>query len=317
MKNNEHIFIIGAGAIGKVLATFLQLEGKNVTLLRGSKPDQAAYTEKVTIELKDGTVVNALLNISGINNYDSLDGMVVLTTKSYANMSIAKALQPKMGNSSLVILQNGLNVELPFIQHGFTRIYRCVLFATSQVLSPAYIRFKPVKPSPIGIIKGNKGTLLSVVRQMHTDFFEFRSEENIQPIIWSKAIINSVFNSVCTLLETDNGIFHRNNKAQAVAKQLTAGCIAVARANGVVLDEEKIGEDLLMISRFSDGQMISTLQDIRQKRKTEIDSLNFAICDLAEELHMSDLVPGTRLLGELIALKSELSMAGSTQGEAL
>ncbi len=61
-----------------------------------------------------------------------------------------------------------------------------------------------------------------------------------------------------------------------------------------------------MISKLSDGQFISTLQDIRNHRKTEIDTLNFEIVRLVTELNCENLCTETKLLGELTKAKSVL-----------
>ena len=50
--------------------------------------------------------------------------------------------------------------------------------------------------------------LQTIVKQLDTPEFGFKSEANIQHIIWKKAIANCVFNSVCPLLEADNGILY-------------------------------------------------------------------------------------------------------------
>ena len=81
----------------------------------------------------------------------------------------------------------------------------------------------------------------------------------------------------------------------------------VAESKGIFLDEEKITNSLLLISKSSDGQLISTYQDIQNKRQTEIDTLNFSISNVAIEYNKEDLVKETRLLGELTKLKAELN----------
>ena len=62
-----------------------------------------------------------------------------------------------------------------------------------------------------------------------------------------------------------------------------------------------------MISQFSDGQLISSYQDILNKRTTEIERLNFAVVKMAEAIGKGHLVKETRLLGELTKLKSDIS----------
>ena len=220
---------------------------------------------------------------------------------------MAHALKEKVKDSPLVILQNGLGVEQPFINTHFPEIYRCVLFVTSQTIGENMLRFKPVSISPIGIIEGNAVNLNLIVEQLNSPEFTFKAEHNIQTIIWKKAIVNCVFNSICPLLETDNGIFHRNENVLTIAKRVIEECIAISSAKGIELHAKEVVESLLLISKSSDGQLISTLQDIRNKRQTEIDTLNFEIVRIAHTLGKEDRVKETKLLGELVKLKSELN----------
>ena len=206
-----------------------------------------------------------------------------------------------------MILQNGLGIEQPFIDNNFPEIYRCVLFMTSQNISKNKVSYKPVAVSPIGIIKGNDANLNLVVEQINSANFQFKAEINIQPVIWKKAIINSVFNSICPLLEVDNGIFHREEGVFGIAKRVVEECVAISKENGILLNVNEVLEGVLLISKSSDGQFISTLQDIRNKRETEIETLNFKIASIAKALNKEHMVKETKLLGELTRLKSQLT----------
>lgn len=299
----QHIYIIGAGAIGKALAVFLTLAGKQVTLLRGSVDNGTTQAETLQVILEDGCTLEAAVEVSTLSNFTVLNGIIVLTNKSYGNHNLAAVLKGKTAQSPIVILQNGLGVEQPFVDNGFST-YRCVLFVTSQAIANNQIRFKPVSVCPVGVINGNNNVLNTIVENLSTQYFSFRAEANIQTIIWKKAIINCVFNSVCPLLDIDNGVFHRNENALAIAKRVIAECLAVAAKQGVSLRQHEVEEGLLAISRMSDGQAISTLQDIRNKRETEIDTLNFAIAQMANGDDID--VIETNLLGQLTKLKSIL-----------
>jgi len=298
----EPVYIIGAGAIGKVLAVCLVNDGKKVVLLRGSVDHGEAHTENIRVTLSSREIIEAEVTIETLGNYRSLEGLVVLCNKSYGNAALADALKDKIGYSPLVLLQNGLDVERPFMD--FPSVYRCVLFVTSQPVSDTKLNFKPVAVSPIGRISGGAETSLSqIAALLNTPYFGFRAEGDIQPIIWKKAIVNSVFNSVCPLLETDNGIFHRNPQALQIAESLVAECLCVAKEQGVNLNQAEVMDSLLLISRSSDGHFISTLQDIRNHRPTEIATLNLAIAGMAAK---EQAVIQTRLLGRLTLLKSQL-----------
>jgi len=300
----EPVYIIGAGAIGKVLAVCLSNDGKKVVLLRGSVDNGETHRENIRVMLPSQEIIEAEVTIDTLSNYHSLEGLVALCIKSYGNAALADALKDKIGYSPLVLLQNGLGVEQAFLD--FPSVYRCVLFATSQPVTNTTLNFKPVAVSPIGkVIGGDETSLVHIAALLNTPYFGFRAEPDIQPIIWKKAIVNSVFNSVCPLLETDNGIFHRNPRALQIAESLAAECLCVAKEQDINLSLAEVMDSLLLISRSSDGQFISTLQDIRNHRPTEIATLNLAIAGMAAT---EQAIIQTLLLGQLTLLKSQLSI---------
>lgn len=304
---NPVIYIIGAGAMGKALAVFLSYIGKNVILLHGRDHEKKEYTETIQVAVSNGEIVKSNIHICTLDHDAVLDGIVVVTTKSFSNHHMAEKLKDCIGNSPIVILQNGLRVEDSFINHGFSEVYRCVLFASSQHIEAHQLKFKPASDSPIGIIKGNIQNLKAIVNSLNNPYLVFTPEENIQPVIWTKAILNCVFNSICPLLEIDNGIFKRSEKALQLAKQVIDECIVIAAEKGIHLKADTLLEKLLIISSTSEGQLISTYQDILHKRKTEIGTFNIEIGRIAEHHHKNEESKITKFLGELIEIKSAIN----------
>lgn len=305
----DKTYIIGNGVIAKALAVALSLNGRSVTILRGSVDDPVTAHEFIQVDVGE-EVLGARIEISSISSYEELNGLIVLTNKSFGNAQIAQKLYSKAKQSPVVFLQNGLHVENCFLEMGFRQLYRCVLMATSQATGENSVRFRLVTASPIGVIAGSEEMLADIVAQLNTDIFSFRSEPDIQPFIWKKVISNCVFNSICPLLEVDNGIFWRNAAVLEVGRKIVRECLVVAREYGIRLTEEEIVQNILSISKMSDGQKISTYQDILNSRETEIDSLNLEIARLAQRLGGS-AVSTTALLGEMIKLKSGIFMRGA------
>lgn len=303
----SRIFIVGAGAIGKTLAVCLKIANRDVTLVRGSIDNTTSYTEKISIVLNDGTELQSEIDVASLSKFQELNGVILLTNKSYGNESLAVKLKNKTENSPVVLLQNGLGVEQAFIDNQFPEIYRCVLFATAQNIAESRISYKAVAASPIGVVKCHSTNAKDIVSLIDNPHFQFKTEDNIQQVAWKKTIINCVFNSVCPLIEVDNGIFHRDEKSFAVGKRVIRECIAIASEMGIKLDERETEEQLLTISKRSDGQFISTYHDIKNRRETEIDTLNFEIARIAAKLGKEHLVKETKLLGELVKMKSDLS----------
>lgn len=309
MDISPTIHIIGAGAIGKALAVFLNHTGKNAVLVRGSVNDGTKEIQDITVEIADGNNLTYPVQTVTLDCINQFDGIVLLTNKAFGNAALASELSKKGIDYPLILLQNGLGVEASFIEHGFKCVYRSVLFATCQGIGENRFRFRPVKESPVGIVKGSDEELKLLVDRMHTALFPFSPSQDIRSIVWEKTIMNTVFNSVCPLLAIDNGIFYRNELAMQVARRLINSCVLIAQKAGIAIQAEKIEDGLLKISRASEGQFISTLQDILHDRPTEIDSLNFELVRVAASLGLQEEAREIQLLGELIQLKSNKNLS--------
>jgi 2-dehydropantoate 2-reductase len=304
MDTKETIYILGSGAVGFPLAAYLTNAGRRAVAVRTSRNDVPKSMIDVTVQDASNRVTAPIETIS-LSNLARLDGTVVITTKSYTNQAIADLLKERKATGPLVIMQNGIEVERPFLDAGFAAVCRCVLYLTSQPTSEFEFSFHPVTASPIGIIEGPEAELVKCVEQLNTDAFPFRAEANIQKEIWKKAIINSVFNSLCPLLDVDNGVFVRDEATANLARQVVKECVTLTDRLNIALSESEVMQQIMRISTGS-KQLISTLQDIRNGRQTEIDSLNLEIARLAASLQPPLHLPQTELLGKMILAKSVL-----------
>jgi 2-dehydropantoate 2-reductase len=304
------VIILGMGAVGSALAVHLSAQGREVLAVRTSGDPLPRRRVRVTVQDLERRETGADLDTVGLDGLRGQRGILVIAAKAYANPGIAARL-PKPGpDSPVVVLQNGLGVEDPFLSAGTAEVYRCVLFVTSQRLAENRFAFRSIAPSPIGIVRGSPETLAKIVQSLSTPAFPFVAEERLQERVWQKAIINSVFNSLCPLLEVDNGVFVREQGALQLAAEIVEECLGVTARLGLKLDRGQVLQQILNISRSSSGQPISTLQDIRAGRQTEIESLNLAIARIAGGLTPPLPVERTRLLGELVRLKACLRAAG-------
>lgn len=177
---------------------------------------------------------------------------------------------------------------------------------TGQRLKTNEVQFQAITSSPIGLVHGQGQDLENILTTLSTEIFPFHAESNIAREAWSKTIINAVFNSICPLLNVDNGIFIRDASVLELAREIVQECLLLAAAYDIHLNAEEILERILKISHGSQGILISTLQDLRAGRPTEIESLNLALSRRAAALTPSQDLPRTRLLGQLILAKSRV-----------
>ena len=235
-----------------------------------------------------------------------LAGIVVVAAKSYANDLIALKLKEMEVLGPVVIMQNGVGVEDPYLDLPALRIYRCVIYATGQKDEDGCFTFIPITASPIGVVRGDVQELERLVGTLNTAEFPFVALTDIQQEVWKKATINAVFNSICPLLEVDNGIFVRDERTARLAREVVDECVMVMQQIGFAVKADDVMQQLFAISRRSDGQLISTLQDIKNGRKTEIDHLNLAIARRAAAVAPDVKISTTRVLGEMVKIKSML-----------
>lgn len=287
------------------LAVHLVKNNRRVVAVRTSSDEFMRKAVNVRIVGGDSNLTETAVDMVSLSRLNALhDGLIVVSAKANANKQIAAELKAKGGNSPIVIMQNGLGVETPFIDAGSSNIYRCILYATSQKRDENLFTFRAVAASPIGTIQGDEAQLKEIVAFLSTPAFQFRAENKIQEDIWKKVILNAAFNTICPLLDVDNGIFYRDKEATALARAVILEAIEVTKRIGLELKENELLEQLLTISERAEGQYISTLQDMIAGRETEIEYLNLEIARVAESLSPKVDVPKTKLLGELISIRS-------------
>ena len=307
MNGLERIYVVGAGSIGMPLAALLTARGLPVTAVRTSIEGLVSAPVEVTVELSAGQSLRAVVETASLSAISqATSGIVALTAKATANKVLAAQLRDKFAALPLVVLQNGIGVEQPFIEAGFDAVYRCVLYATGQAEGKHCYRFREVAASPLGVVNGQPAQAQAIVELLSSPGFRFRYEENIAGQAWKKAIINAAFNSICPLLDVDNGVFHRDEGVAAIAAAVIDEGHSVAARRGICFAAGELLEQLLLISRRADGQLISTLQDLNQGRETEIDFLNLEIARVGAQLNPPVDTPITRLLGEMIRAKSRI-----------
>ena len=92
--------------------------------------------------------------------------------------------------------------------------------------------------------------------------------------LWSKLLINCVFNAISGLAQTSYGKFAAIEAIQITQAALVREVIAVAHADGTQLSEATAIQAVANISKTMAGQKSSTAQDMARSKPSEIDHLN-------------------------------------------
>nr|WP_281387986.1 ketopantoate reductase C-terminal domain-containing protein [Puniceicoccus vermicola] len=305
----ERVYILGGGAVGAPLAAFLTMSGREVVLVR-MRSGVADSSQSTWVEVTMGDEsIRAKVPTVAFEDLRGVNGVIVVTCKTYANERVAEGLRRVYRAGPIVLAQNGLNVERAFQDQGFPNLGRAVLYLTSQSSEDRAglsYQFRSIADSLVGTLCGDAREIREAVKTLQTDRFPFSYCDALEGPVFKKAIVNVIFNSICPLLDVDNGIFARGRSLLPLVRSLIRECLQLVGAKGLELSEEEILESVERISQNS-PQLISTLQDLRAGRQTEIDSLNFAFVEMAEGIDPEMRLPLVHALGDLIRAKSELS----------
>ena len=111
-----------------------------------------------------------------------------------------------------------------------------------------------------------------------------RLSEDIAVDLWTKMIMNCVYNALSALTRMQYGNLVAEPLATDVMRQVIAETVAVAQAVGVRLSEVNVTDAALKLGVAMAGATSSTAQDIARGKRTEIDFLNGYVVRRGAEL---------------------------------
>jgi 2-dehydropantoate 2-reductase len=133
--------------------------------------------------------------------------------------------------------------------------------------------------------------------------FGMEMVDNIEQHMWEKFAINVVINPLTAVLEVPNGRL-MELEIEKIMKKLIEELCLVADAKGIHLNQTEVYQQVSEVCLKTSTNLSSMLQDVQNKRQTEIESLNGAVVSYADQFHLA--VPTHVVLTELIKAKSML-----------
>jgi 2-dehydropantoate 2-reductase len=126
--------------------------------------------------------------------------------------------------------------------------------------------------------------------------------EHIATVLWSKVAYNCALNPLSALLDVPYGALLDASPTRAIMEDVIGELYAVGRAMDVRLDpaDAEAYRRLLYEKLIppTAAHYASMREDFRQRRRTEIEALNGAICRYGDQLGIS--CPANRMLTRLV-----------------
>ena len=290
------VVIIGPGALGCLLASSLSLKSKTDNPLDiwilDHRPDRVRQLAQNGLILEeDGRKFHCRINATEDGREIGQTDIIFLCVKSLdVADGLAAAQSITADNTLLITLQNGIghldilqtHKEPPFIALGVTA-------QGANLVGTGHVRHAGNGITRLGILNGSTNRLTSILTEvaglMNNAGIETSITENIIDFVWAKLLVNVGINALTAIHNCPNGELLEST---AITKQLSDAvreAAAVARARGIQIVTDPVAVTLEVC--IQTGLNISSmLQDVRNRRLTEIDSINGAIVNAARELQI-------------------------------
>jgi len=274
------IVIVGPGAIGCLFAALLSEKGLNVALL-DKNAERAEFIAREGIRLKDSAGERVIrvpceADPSKVSPPDAL----CLCVKSFDTEAAMCRALPLLGpRTTVVSLQNGLgNAETAARFSGGRPVLCAATSHGSTAESAGVIRHAGAGPTVVAPHTGaSPQHAESFARLLLRAGFDAQTAPDATALLWSKLAINAAINPVTALAGVPNGAVPEREDLRRTAASAAVETESVARAMGIGLLYADIVSAVENVCRMTAQNISSMLQDVRRRRRTEIEAINGAV----------------------------------------
>lgn len=296
------IAIIGSGAMGSLFGGKLSIAGHDVVLYDIYKEHVDAINA-VGLSIEDAATGQSVVarprasdDPSAVKGADVFVVFVKSTTTEKAAAQFKSFASP---TTIAVTLQNGLGNEAILRKHfGDHGAAAGVTSQGATFLGPGKIRHAGKGPTHLGMADGDNRRLEPLVKALGEAGFEAHVSADVQSMIWSKLIVNVGINAITALSGLPNGQILDYDELKEVMADVVAETQKVAAARGIELSHADPLATVQDVCRKTAANKSSMLQDVLNKRETEIDFINGAIVREADALGIP--VPANLTLTRLV-----------------
>jgi 2-dehydropantoate 2-reductase len=270
--------IVGPGAMGCLFSARLKKAGFDVTLLDYNRErTEHLNRQGICVEGVSGEYTAMVPSMV----YEIGDGFdfVLLCVKSNKTRIAAEFLKTRLSYETVIVtLQNGIgNLEILEEIFGKHRILGGVTAEGATSLGWGRIRHAGVGSTvigPEGTIDGPAGKLVSALNKAG---FRAETTDNVTGLLWGKLIINAGINALTAVTGLKNGKLPQVTGTNLLMEELVREAEAVAAAKNITLPYDDPLARVREVCRNTSDNISSMLQDVLNKKETEIDFINGAI----------------------------------------
>lgn len=286
MDINMRIAVIGAGAMGSIYGGHLSQNNEVYLVDTAAQVVEHVRKEGIKIQENGEDVVYHPQAVTSTEGLEPVD-LVILFVKSLFSRAALSGNKGLIGPDTYVMtLQNGSGHE--DILGEFVGQDHIVIGTTEDngaVLGLGHIRRGGEGNTNVGMLVEDKDGFLPKLKEAFDCCgFNVKIHANIQQLIWNKLFTNVSLSAVTGILQVDMGYIASNEYAWAMTRRLIKEAVAVAHAMGLEADEEAIAAKVRKTSEMSPSGCTSILADLRDGRKSEVDTISGSVVRAAAKV---------------------------------
>ena len=283
------IAVLGAGAMGMLFGGYLSQ--KNEVYLVEVHQDRVNYINEhgVRIREKDGSegtyFPKAVTASQGIGPVD----LVIVFVKAMFTVDALNGNRGLIGPDTYIMtLQNGAGHEAKLLQ--FTDERHVVIGSTqhnSSVIENGHVNHGGSGKSSIGLPSGGSEVLQPIAEALTACGFECVTSNEVKKQIWTKLFTNTAASSLTAVLQVPLGYIYDDPAAHELMVKLCQEAVAVANAEGFAqFDEAEVIAGVETVCKNAPNGYTSIYADVRDGRRTEVDTISGSVVDAAHALHV-------------------------------
>jgi len=283
------IAIIGAGAMGCLYGAKLSSVPENqVFLIDVWKEHMDAINSCGLMMEEDGAFNNyGNLNACTDASFAGRADLAVIFVKSTLTREAVQSNIEVFGpDTAALTLQNGLgNIELIGEVIGVENVIAGTTAHGATMLGPGKMRHAGRGMTVIGEISGKEsGRVKSICEVFNKAGLETVISDNVVGIVWDKLLVNVGLNALTGITRLYNGQILEHPEIEELMESAVLEGFEVAKAKCVRLGYPDPVSHAKEVCEATAKNKSSMLQDILNRKKTEIDMINGAIVRAGESL---------------------------------
>ncbi len=286
------IAILGVGSLGTYFGGLLSLNGADVSLIiRNIAHQKAIKTKGLTLRIDgiDTLVHPKSFAPSEVKDIGFMD-LIFIFTKTNSSKDALENAKSLIGKETrLISLQNGLGNEK--ILSNFAPLGHIIYGITTtpaDLLAPALVsssgnfsscQFKSAEKN-----KKTEEMAQFLAKILNEAGIKSSINENIDKAIWTKLAFNCAINTTCALLDGTPGfVFADERLKQLILSLALEVCFVAKEALGIIIKKSTIEKMIEQSNIYHKNHKPSMVNDINNKRLSEIDSLNGTVIKIAKK----------------------------------